>query len=333
MTAAGDVNGDGFDDLIIGAAGRRPERHLSGASYVVFGKAAGFAANLDLSTLERQQRLQDQRQSRLTTAGFSVTAAGDVNGDGFDDLIVGAPAPIRNGAYSGASYVVFGKAARLCGQPRSLEPRRQQRLQAQRRGRNDYCGFSVASRGDVNGDGFDDLIVGAPSADMPNAAAIPGRATWSSAKRRGFAANLDLSELDGSNGFKLSGEGTNDHSGISVTAAGDVNGDGFGDLIVGASAPTHGSAPGRAMWSSARPRASPPIDLSSLDGSNGFKISGVAANDQSGCSVAAAGDVNGDGFGDVIVGASGRPNGDIRRRATWSSARRRASPRISTSRR
>ena len=68
-------------------------------------------------------------------SGCSVASAGDVNGDGFDDLIVGAPCADPNGAYAGASYVVFGKAAGFAREHRPVEPRRQQRLQAQRRRR------------------------------------------------------------------------------------------------------------------------------------------------------------------------------------------------------
>ena len=121
----------------------------------------------------------------------------------------------------------------------------------------------------------------------------------------GFAANIDLSTLDGTTGFRLSGAAADDYSGISVASAGDVNGDGFADLIVGAhGADPHGSDSGASyvVFGKASGFAAN-IDLSSLDGTTGFKLSGVAADDQSGCSVASAGDVNGDGFADLIVGA------------------------------
>ena len=125
-------------------------------------------------------------------------------------------------------------------------------------------------------------------------------------KAAGFGANLDLSTLNGTNGFKLSGVAADDYSGRSVASAGDVNGDGFADLIVGASeADPHGDGSGASyvVFGKAAGFAAN-LDLSTLNGTNGFKLSGVAADDYSGRSVASAGDVNGDGFADLIVGAS-----------------------------
>jgi hypothetical protein len=108
VSSAGDVNGDGFDDLIIGAY--RANQNGSGASYVVFGKAGGFDANLELSSLDGSNGFEISGESNGDASGFSVSSAGDVNGDGFDDLIIGASGADPNGKYSGASYVVFGQA-------------------------------------------------------------------------------------------------------------------------------------------------------------------------------------------------------------------------------
>src|SRR5262245_27297431 len=120
-----------------------------------------------------------------------------------------------------------------------------------------------------------------------------------------FPANIDLSSLDGTTGFKLSGAAAGDASGYSLASAGDINGDGFADLIIGAQqADPHGGASGASyvVFGKASGVAAN-IDLSSLDGTSGFKLSGAVAGDQSGFAVASAGDVNGDGFADVIVGA------------------------------
>src|SRR5215470_13559634 len=113
-----------------------------------------------------------------------------------------------------------------------------------------------------------------------------------------FPANIDLSALDGSTGFRLSGAVTDDYSGYSVASAGDVNGDGFADLIVGAkgaNAPGADSGASYVVFGKASGFASN-IDLSSLNGTTGFKLSGAAAGNEAGFSVASAGDVNGDGF-------------------------------------
>src|SRR5262249_46315067 len=161
---------------------------------------------------------------------------------------------------------------------------------------------SVGAAGDVNGDGFDDLILGEQRAGGTGAAYVVF------GKSR-FAGAIPLGALDGTDGLKLTGELPADYAGSAVSGAGDVNGDGFDDVIIGARA-AGGSARGAAyvFFGKSRftdtPAAGFSIGLGTLDGTDGFKLAGAANFDLTGTSVGAAGDVNGDGFADVIVGAS-----------------------------
>ncbi len=298
----GDVNGDGIDDVIIAAYSADPNGAQSGRSYVVFGSNHGFDPNLQLSALDGSNGFVLDGENARDFSGGSVSAAGDVNGDGIDDLIIAARSADFNGGRSGRSYVVFGRTQGFDAtlQLSALDGSNGFKLDGE--AAYDSAGRSVSAAGDVNGDGIDDLIIGAPSAD-PNGG-NSGRSYVVFGRTASFDGIVQLSALDGSNGFKLDGEATYDTAGRSVSAAGDVNGDEIDDLLIGApNADPNGERSGRSYVVFGRIEGfDAAIQLSALDGDNGFKLDGEAAYDRAGYSVSDAGDVNGDGIDDLLIG-------------------------------
>ncbi|MEH1864570.1 MAG: tandem-95 repeat protein, partial [Nostoc sp.] len=314
VSSAGDINGDGFDDLIIGASSLSPNGQWNaGSSYVVFGSNSGFDAQLNLSTLNGSNGFVINGIDQYDFSGGSVSSAGDINGDGFDDLIIGATGADPNGQWNaGSSYVVFGSNSGFDAQFNLSSLNGSNGFVINGIAAYDLSGGSVSSAGDINGDGFDDLIIGARYAD-PNGQAYAGSSYVVFGSNSGFDAQLNLSTLNGSNGFVINGIDQNDRSGGSVSSAGDVNGDGFDDLIIGAnSADPNGQAYAGSSYVvfGSNSGFDAQFNLSTLNGSNGFVINGIAEGDNSGFSVSSAGDINGDGFDDLIIGATGAsPNG------------------------
>ncbi|NES23584.1 MAG: hypothetical protein F6K41_32865, partial [Symploca sp. SIO3E6] len=315
VSSAGDINGDGIDDLIIGASGADPNGNSgAGQSYVFFGSSNGFSANFDLSSLDGTNGFILNGIAEDDRSGDSVSNAGDINGDGIDDLIIGAPDADPNGnSGAGQSYVVFGSSNGFSASfdLSSLDGTNGFILNGI--AASDFSGRSVSSAGDINGDGIDDLIIGALGAD-PNGNSGAGQSYVVFGSSNGFSASLDLSSLDGSNGFILNGINSWDFLGVSVSSIGDINNDGIDDLIIGApdADPNGNSDAGQSyvVFGSSNGFSSS-LDLSSLDGSNGFILNGIAVGDNSGRSVSSAGDINGDGIDDLIIGApNADPNGN-----------------------
>ncbi len=326
VSSAGDINGDGFDDLLIGAyladaAGEA--KSYAGESYVIFGKADwSTTPTIDLASLG-SAGITLYGADADDFSGYSLSGAGDVNGDGFDDLLIGAwsgDAAGNSKNRAGDSYVIFGKADWSATPTIDLSNLGSAGVAIYGADVYDFSGFSVSSAGDVNGDGFDDLLIGASRADaadnLKNGAGdsyvIFGKSDWSS------TPTVDLANL-GTAGITLYGAEAVDKSGRSVSGAGDVNGDGFDDLLIGAvQASAAGNlkpAAGESYLVFGGPALPTSIDLGNLNFA-GITIYGVDAGDVSGHSVSNAGDVNGDGFDDLLIGAyRGGAAGNLKNRA------------------
>ena len=299
VSDAGDVNGDGFDDIIIGAPYNDLGGTDSGTVYVVFGRAGGFGS-LDLNNLSADNGFRVLGDRAFDHAGQSVSGAGDINGDGFDDIIVSAQLS-SGGPFgytgTGRSYVIFGKAGGFGTiDLEGLAPATGFTINGPTQF-SYYSRFlvSVSGAGDINGDGFDDFVIGARYANLTKGAAyvVFGKAS-------GFAP-IDLSHLAPGDGFAILGVHDYDGVGTSVSSAGDVNGDHFDDLIIGAPGSNNGAGAAYVIFGKANGFGT--VDLANLAPTAGFMIQGDPLVDRVGSSVSGAGDVNGDGFDDVIVGA------------------------------
>jgi len=292
----GDVNGDGIDDIAVGAYSKEVNGEVqAGATYVILGQDTPFSNTIDVANLGASG-YTITGASANDWSGVSVSGAGDFNGDGIGDLIIGAaqwPALLP-----GEAYVVFGSetpgdidlgdlgsgGVEINGATGALQ-----------------TGRSVSGVGDVNGDGFDDVLVGAPEfGDGGAAYLIYGSDTPS--------ASVDLTTPNSAFVTFMS-DFFFDDVGTSVTGLGDINQDGYADLMIGAqndlAVGNRGGASYVILGNDSLPST---VDLGNME-TIGFEIYGEFNGDAAGLSVSAAGDIDGDGIGDLLLGAPGNDEG------------------------
>ncbi len=276
VSEAGDTNGDGFGDVVIGAHGRAALGSYTGAAYLVHGPVYGTLSLDDADAKFVGEAAGDY-------AGVSVAAAGDADLDGFDDFLVGADHEGNGG--TGVAYLIHGPVsgefslsdadARLIGEADG-----------------DTTGYSVAGNGDVDADGFTDFLISASGSDAGGTDAGAAYLVMGP-----VGGDVDLAAMSAA---FLIGEEEEDRAASSVAFAGDVDADGNDDVLVGAHRnDTDGEDAGRAYLAYGPVYGD--LDLASADA----VLHGAAAGDHAGWSVASAGDTNGDGFDDLLISAYG----------------------------
>jgi C1A family cysteine protease len=273
LAGAGDLNGDGYEDVVAGTPLYPDFYTLNGGAFVYFGSALGLSLDADWS---------DEGESALDYFGTAVDRAGDVNGDGYGDLIIGAEGYSNGQVEEGAVYLYLGGPAGP-----SAEPDAVLEIDAA----DAHFGFSVAAAGDVNGDGYSDILVGSPYYDVSGY--DEGRADLFLGGPAGLA---------GAPAWTVQGDENEANVGHSVAAAGDVDGDGYSDILVGA--PKYSLSGGESIAQVGR------ISLylggpSGPSGTPDWTFTGGDDYEKVGWSLATAGDINGDGYSDIIAGAPG----------------------------
>ncbi|MBN2483307.1 MAG: FG-GAP repeat protein [Candidatus Omnitrophica bacterium] len=275
---AGDVNGDGYSDVIVAVPKYTNGQANEGAAYVYYGSALGVSAVPDW-TVE-----SDQADAWM---GYYATAtAGDVDGDGYSDVIVGAPFYDNGENDEGRVFLYQGSSTGLS-------------FTADWTGESDvvdaYFGHHVATAGDINGDGFSDVVIGAPFSTFTNPAGGIGRAYLYYGSSSTLSLSPDWTHQTGQAG---------DWFGFTCESAGDVNADGYSDIIVGAGSYDNGELDEGAAFAYYG-------SASGLPGVPDWTTEGNLASADYGWAVSTAGDVNGDGYSDVIVGADTYANGQV----------------------
>ena len=257
MGGGGDVDADGFDDIVVGDPAANSGRGLFTVHHGTSGRTGSW-----------YQQGSKQGATAGDAMGHSVDIAGDVNGDGYDDVIAGAPGV---GSSTGQVYVFHGSAS-------GMDTTAARTLSGTTTGQR--LGDRVAGIGDVNGDGYDDVAV--------------ATRTHAASTGRVFIFHGSAAGIPASAATVLAGAVAGDEFGSSVSGAGDVNADGYDDLLVAAVGAGGGAGEAHIFHGGASGIVTTPV--------NTFTGSG---SDALGAHLGPAGDVNNDGYDDIIVSATG----------------------------
>lgn len=295
-----DFNGDGIKDIFMSRTSLQ-----TGEAYVVFGSSnPDFIFSVD--SLDGNNGFRFHGALNGDGLGYSIASAGDINGDGREDIIAGASFPFYQNPGLGRTYIIYGASS----YPAEFDLDTLNGVYGfsiSGMDTADDFGFTVSGAGDINADGIDDILVGAPKAFSGPGNSRYGVCYVVFGKNTPFAPSFDLSSLDGSNGFVICGDLDNQNLGFSVSGPGDMNGDSISDLVVGVprmrdlNGPSY--TPGGAAIVFGAATFTDTLRVGDLNGSNGFIFMGAQSGSKTGWHVTPAGDTNNDGKQDILVGS------------------------------
>ncbi|WP_428659015.1 hypothetical protein [Reyranella sp.] len=299
LSGIADLDGDGVPDLIFGAPGDDDKAGNAGRIFVHLGAATpGSTLGTDAPT-----NLIIDGVNGGDRAGAAVGSIADLNGDGRNEILIGAPG-MENGTATdaGAAFVVWGKAVSGgvdLGDPFAADGGG---FVMKGEAAGDAAGTALGSIADLNGDGKAEIIVGSPGNDAGGTDAGAAYVVWG----KSTLSIVRLSNVaTGTGGFKIVGEAAGDGVGRVVGTVGDMNGDGKAEILVGADGSDAGGAQSGAAYVVFGKSTTTSVSLASVSaGTGGFRVKGIAG-DQAGAALAGLGDVNGDGKADVLIGAPG----------------------------
>ncbi len=288
VAGLGDVNGDGFDDLLIGAHHNDESGQEAGQSYLVLGRASGWLHGVALD----QANASFLGEAPDDWSGFRVAGTGDVNADGYQDFVIVSPENDEGGANAGQAYLIFGKAQ---GWTHDTDL-----AFADASFLGEDAGellFNVASAADVNGDGYDDMLAGCSANDENGQDA--GQAYLILGGAGGWIPDVSLGASDAS----FLGEHAHDMLGGRLASAGDVNGDGLDDILLGSHTNDEGGAYAGQVYLVLGRQSGWTMDTPIHQADASFI--GETEGDWAGWSLDGAGDIDGDGLDDIVIGAEG----------------------------
>lgn len=317
LGGAGDLNGDGYDDIFVMAPGNDTGGTDRGAAYVIWGRAGATRSDVNLATLatdfdthnsagfvirasENSQRLGDAA-TLFQTNGQAIASGGDFNGDGVHDLVIGHRFSDAGGADSGQAFVIFGKRG-ATRHAIKLDSLGADGFRISGASAGWLLGQGVRFVGDTNGDGYDDVAIGAIWNDENSFQA--GKVYVLLGGPGPLYPDVNVTLLDGFNGYALFTGFAENVLGHSV-AAGDSNGDGLVDLLISSNGSDTGGLTENGLanlvYGSNTSAPYADVDVDGLGTGTGYRILGDTSGNFFSHSLDSAGDFDGDGLDDLLI--------------------------------